>query len=79
MIKNKNNIIELLNKIKRFSYFKNNSEIDVVLKETESINIRCYDDKCIVINFFNYDKGISMLYKDRKYINMKIFNSEVVI
>ncbi|MBU3181466.1 hypothetical protein [Clostridium psychrophilum] len=72
MIKNKNNIIELLNKIKGFSYFKDNSEIDVVLKESENINIRCYDDKCISINFFNYEKGISMLYKDRKYINMMI-------
>ena len=72
MIKNKNNIIKLLDEIRSFTYFKNNSEIDVVLKERESINIRCYDDKCIIINFFNYEKGISMLYKDRKYINMKI-------
>ena len=73
MIKNKNNIIELLDKIKSFTYFRDNSEIDVVLKESENINIRCYDKKCIVINFFNYEKGISMLYKDRKYINKKIF------
>ncbi|MCB2306659.1 hypothetical protein LGL08_11475 [Clostridium estertheticum] len=72
MIKNKNNIVELLGKIKRFTYFKDNSEIDVVLKESEKINIRCYDDKCIIINFFDYETGISMLYKDRKYINMKI-------
>ena len=73
MIKNKNNIIELLDEIKGFTYFKDNSEIDVVLKERESINIRCYDDKCIIINFFDYKKGISMLYKDRKYINKKMF------
>ena len=73
MIKNKNNIIELLGEVKRFTYFKENSEIDVVLKETEKINIRCYDEKCIIINFFDYEKGISMLYKDRKYINMKMF------
>ena len=72
MIKNKNNIVELLGEVKRFTYFKDNSEIDVVLKESEKINIRCYDDKCIIINFFDYEKGISMLYKDRKYINMKI-------
>jgi hypothetical protein len=72
MIKNKNNIIKLLDETKSFSYFKNNSEIDVTLKESESINIRCSDDKCIIINFFDYDKGISMLYKDRKYINKKI-------
>lgn len=72
MIKNKNNIVELLGEVKRFTYFKDNSEIDVVLKESEKINIRCYDDKCIIINFFDYEKGISMLYKDRKYINMKM-------
>ncbi|MBU3157014.1 hypothetical protein LL037_02005 [Clostridium estertheticum] len=72
MIKNKNNIVELLGEIKRFTYFKDNSEIDVVLKESEKINIRCYDDKCIIINFFDYETGISMLYKDRKYINMRI-------
>ncbi|MCB2353055.1 hypothetical protein [Clostridium estertheticum] len=72
MIKNKNNIIELLGEVKRFTYFKDNSEIDVVLKESEKINIRCYDDKCIIINFLDYETGISMLYKDRKYINMEI-------
>ncbi|MBX4258464.1 hypothetical protein KTC96_19370 [Clostridium estertheticum] len=72
MIKNKNNIVELLGEIKRFTYFKDNSEIDVVLKESEKINIRCYDDKCIIINFLDYETGISMLYKDRKYINMEI-------
>jgi hypothetical protein len=72
MIKNKNNIIELLAKMKSFTYFKNDAEIDVVLKESECINIRCYDDKCIVINFFDYKKGISMLYKDRKYINRRV-------
>lgn len=73
MIKNKDNIIKLLSEVKSFSYFKDNSEIDVTLKESESINIRCYDDKCIIINFFDYEKGISMLYKDRKYINRKMF------
>jgi hypothetical protein len=73
MIKNKDNIIKLLDEIKSFSYFKDNAEIDVVLKERERINIRCSDDKCIVINFFDYKKGISMLYKDRKYINRKMF------
>jgi len=74
MIKNKNNIVELLGEVKRFTYFKDNSEIDVVLKESENINIRCYDDKCIIINFFDYEKGISVLYKDRKYINVSIVN-----
>ncbi|APC42371.1 hypothetical protein [Clostridium estertheticum] len=72
MIKNKNNIVELLGEVKRFTYFKDNSEIDVVLKESEKINIRCYDDKCIIINFLDYETAISMLYKDRKYINMEI-------
>ena len=72
MIKNKNNIIELLGEVKRFTYFKDKSEIDVVLKESEKISIRHYNDSCIIINFFDYEKGISMLYKDRKYINKKI-------
>jgi hypothetical protein len=72
MIKNKNNIIELLHETKKFTYFKGNSEIDVVLKASECINIRHYDDKCIFINFFDYKEGISMLYKDRKYINRNI-------
>lgn len=73
MIKNKGNISELLDNVKRFSYFKENDEVDVVLKAEESINIRYSNDKCIVINFFNYDEGISTLYKDRKYINKKLF------
>jgi len=72
MIKNKNNIRDLLDENKRFTYFKDNAEIDVVSKERECINIRYYDDKCIIINFFDYKKGISMLYKDRKFINRRI-------
>lgn len=71
MIKNKNSIRELLECIKRFTYFKDNAEIDVVLKESEGINIRSYDDKCIIINFFDYKRGISTFYKDRKYINRR--------
>lgn len=73
MIKNKDSIIELLDGVKCFSYNKENAEIDVVVKESASINIRRYDDKCIIINFFDYEQGISMLYKDRKYINRKMF------
>lgn len=73
MIRDKDSIIELLNELKSFSYFKDKAEIHVVLKECESINIRRYDDKCIVINFLDYKKGISELYKDRKYINKKMF------
>ncbi|MCB2290330.1 hypothetical protein LGK97_11175 [Clostridium sp. CS001] len=72
MIKNKNSIIELLHESKSFTYFKGNSEINVVLKSSEGINIRYYEDKCIVINFFDYKDGISKLYKDRKYINRNI-------
>lgn len=53
MIKNKNNISELLEDVKAFTYFKDETEIDVVLKEAETINIRCYDEKCIIINFLN--------------------------
>ena len=72
MIKNKNNIIELLDNIKSFTYFKEDLQIDVSLKANESINIRCYNDKYIMINFFNYEEGISKLYKDRKYINKRV-------
>ena len=72
MIKNKNNIIELLDEIKKFTYFKEDLEIEVTLKASESINIKYYNDKYIMINFFDYEEGISKLYKDRKYINRRV-------
>ena len=72
MIKNKNNIIQLLDEIKRFTYFKEDLEIEVTLKASESINIKYYNDKYIMINFFDYEEGISKLYKDRKYINRRV-------
>ena len=72
MIKNKNNIIELLDEIRSFTYFKEDLEVEVILKASESINIRCYNDKYIMINFFDYEEGISKLYKDRKYINRRV-------
>ncbi|MGH4118949.1 hypothetical protein [Clostridium sp.] len=52
MVKNKNNIIKLLNEIKSLTYLKGTSEINV--------------DKSIDTDLFEYKDGISMLYKDRK-------------
>ncbi|MBK5242865.1 hypothetical protein [Clostridium sp.] len=52
MIKNKNNIIKLLNEIKSLTYLKESPEINV--------------DKCTDTDCFDYKDGISMLYKDRK-------------
>ena len=72
MIKNKNNIIELLHEKRSFTYFKEDLEIEVTLKASESINIKYYNDKYIMINFFDYEEGISKLYKDRKYINRRV-------
>jgi hypothetical protein len=70
MIINKNSLKVLLNNIKSFIRTKCSSQIDVVVRQSECINIRCYDDKCRVIDFFKYEKkGSSMLYKDNKYIN----------
>jgi len=73
MIKNKSNICELINEVKNFSYEKEAVIIDVELKTEESMHIRCYDEKCIIINYYDYEEGISALYKDRKYINKVLF------
>lgn len=73
MIKNKSNICELINEVKNFSYEKEDSVVDVELKTEESLHIRCYEEKCITINYYDYEKGVSALYKDRKYINKMLF------
>lgn len=52
MVKNKNNIIKLLNEIKGLTYLKEASEL--------------HEDKLIDTDIVDYKDGISMLYKDRK-------------
>ncbi|MGL4731789.1 MAG: hypothetical protein ACRCW0_09425 [Clostridium sp.] len=73
MIKNKSNISELISKLKSFSYEKEEALIEVSLKSEETVHIRCYGENCIIINYYDLDKGISQLYKDRKYINKELF------
>ncbi|MCJ7691460.1 MAG: hypothetical protein MUO60_19425 [Clostridiaceae bacterium] len=65
MIKNKNNIIKLLNEIKSFTCSKEATQVDMDLRERECIDIKCYGDRFVDTDFDNID-GITMLYKDRK-------------
>lgn len=74
MIKSKNSLEELLKDMKSFTYYKDSTEIDVELKEQDEIAIRQNAPSYIEINFFEYDKALSTLYKDRKYINQCVFS-----
>lgn len=74
MIKSKNSLEELLKEVKSFTYCKENDEIDVQLKEADEVSIRCNTPGYIEINMLQYDKAISFLYKDRKYINQCVFS-----
>ncbi|CAM2768330.1 hypothetical protein HAHI6034_08580 [Hathewaya histolytica] len=69
MIKSKNSLEELLKEMKSFTYYKDKDEIDVQLKEKDGVAIRCNTPGYIEINILQYDKAISFLYRDRKYIN----------
>ncbi|MGG7163099.1 hypothetical protein [Clostridium ihumii] len=69
MIKSKDNVCELINEMGNFSYEKDNSIVDVVLMPHQCVHIRCYEESCIKINYYDYNKGVSKLYRDRKYIN----------
>ncbi|MPM28198.1 hypothetical protein SDC9_74717 [bioreactor metagenome] len=73
MIKNKNGVIDLLNDLRNFSYSKEDTIVDVELVTEENVNIRYYEDKCIVINYHQYEDAVTTLYKDRKYINKVLF------
>lgn len=73
MIKNKSGVIELLNDLRNFSYSKEDTIVDVELVTEEDVNIRYYEDKCIVINYHQYEDAVTTLYKDRKYINKVLF------
>lgn len=73
MIKNKSGVIELLNDLRNFSYSKEDTIVDVELVTEEDVNIRYYEDKCIVINYYQYEDAVTTLYKDRKYINKVLF------
>ncbi|EQB85899.1 hypothetical protein J2Z44_003832 [Clostridium punense] len=73
MIKNKSGVIELLNDLRNFSYSKEDTIVDVELVTEDNVNIRYYEDKCIVINYHQYEDAVATLYKDRKYINKVLF------
>lgn len=73
MIKNKTGVIDLLNDLRNFSYSKEDTIVDVELVTEENVNIRYYEDKCIVINYHQYEDAVTTLYKDRKYINKVLF------
>jgi hypothetical protein len=73
MIKNKENINNVLNELKEFSYDKDGILVDVALYDNLNVNIRYYEDNCIKIDYCDYDNAISTLYKDRKYINKVLF------
>lgn len=73
MIRNKSSIIDLLNDLKNFSYSKEDTIVDVGLITEEDVNIRYYDEKCIIIKYHQYEDAVSTLYKDRKYINKVLF------
>jgi AAA15 family ATPase/GTPase len=73
MIKNKSSVIELLNDLRSFSYSKEDTVVDVGFITDKDVNIRYYDEKCIVIKYHHYEDAVSALYKDRKYINKVLF------
>jgi len=73
MIKSKSCLEDLLKEMKSFTYYKEESQIDVQLKDINGVTIRCNTPSCIEINMLDYDKAISFLYKDRKYINQSVF------
>lgn len=73
MIKNKENVCEVVQDLRNFSYVKEGISVDVALIADENINIRYYDEKLITINYCQFEQGISTLYKDRKYINKVLF------
>lgn len=73
MIKNKNNIIELLNAMRNFTYIKDSTEIAVVFRGKSDINFLYNTPSCFITKSLDYDKGVSVLYQDRKYINKVLF------
>ncbi|SHI12671.1 hypothetical protein SAMN02745196_03049 [Clostridium collagenovorans DSM 3089] len=73
MIKSKSHLEELIQEVKSFTYAKDSGEVDVALKD-ETVSIRYDMPKCIVINFLEYEQALSLLYKDRKYINQQLFS-----
>ncbi|MGK0468731.1 hypothetical protein [Clostridium sp.] len=66
MIERKNSIIKLLYDTRSLIDINKTAAIDVGLKEDEVIGIKCYSDKFVDNNFFDYKVAISMLYKNRK-------------
>lgn len=74
MIRSKNNVEELLKNKNGFRYSREEMEqVSVNQRENQIISIIKDTPKCIYINRYNIDKAVSVLYKDRKYINKNIF------
>lgn len=73
MIKTKDNIKEILSSSKKFTYDKEGTDIDVFLHEDNGIKMMCDSESKISIYYYSYDEGLSLLYKDRKYINKALF------
>lgn len=73
MIRTKENLKDILMELKKFNYNKEDEDIDVYLKEEDNIKIVFNSQKYIKINFYTYDEALSLLYKDRKYINKALF------
>lgn len=73
MIKTKDSIKEILSSSKKFTYDKEGTDIDVFLHEDNGIKMMCDSESKISIYYYSYDEGLSLLYKDRKYINKALF------
>lgn len=73
MIKTKDNIKEILSSSEKFTYDKEGTDIDVFLHEDNGIKMMCDSKSKISIYYYSYDEGLSLLYKDRKYINKALF------
>ena len=74
MIRSKNNVEELLKNKNGFRYSREEMErVSVNQRENQIISIIKDTPKCIYINRYNIDKAVSVLYKDRKYINKNLF------
>lgn len=73
MIRTKENVKDILMELKKFNYNKEDEDIDVYLNEEDNIKIVVNSQKYIKIDFCTYDEALSLLYKDRKYINKALF------
>ena len=73
MIRTKENLSSILNELDKFEYVKEDEQIEVCNNDNSKIKFICYSSKCIKIEYHDYEEAISLLYKDRKYINKVLF------